>query len=137
VQRSHGSAECGAVTSPTGLAGRVSSCSVLQWRLTGWLEGRVFWRVERMEDARVVRDLKSVGPRSEEMLARAGITTIAQLRGLGSVEAFVRTRRVVPRVSLNLLWALESAISGEPWQEVARLHRTSLLLAVDEREKNA
>jgi DNA transformation protein len=71
------------------------------------------------------------------MLARAGITTVAQLRDLGSVEAFVRTRRAVPGVSLNLLWALESALSGEPWQEVARRHRTSLLLAVDEREKSA
>jgi hypothetical protein len=39
--------------------------------------------------------------------------------------------------SLNLLWALESALTGEPWQQVARRHRTSLLLALDDREKNA
>jgi DNA transformation protein len=103
----------------------------------GGLERQAFRKFERMEDARVISELKSLGPRSQEMLARAGITTIAQLRGLGSVEAFVRTRRVVPGASLNLLWALESALSGEPWQEVARLHRTSLLLAVDEREKSA
>jgi DNA transformation protein len=90
-----------------------------------------------MEDAKTISELKSLGPRSQEMLVRAGITTIAQLTDLGSVEAFVRTKRAVPGVSLNLLWALESALSGEPWQEVARLHRTSLLLAVDEREKNA
>jgi len=25
---------------------------------------------------------------------------------------------------------------GEPWQQLARVHRTSLLLAVDEYEKN-
>ncbi len=30
---------------------------------------------------------------------------------------------------MNLLWALEGAISGLHWQEVAREHRTSLLLA--------
>lgn len=90
-----------------------------------------------MEDAKTISELKSLGPKSQEMLARTGITTIDQLRDLGSVEAFVRTRRVAPGVSLNLLWALESALSGEPWQEVARLHRTSLLLAVDERERNA
>jgi DNA transformation protein len=90
-----------------------------------------------MEDAKTISELKSLGPRSQEMLVRAGITTIAQLTDLGSVEAFVRTKRAVPGVSLNLLWALESALSGEPWQDVARLHRTSLLLAVDEREKNA
>lgn len=90
-----------------------------------------------MEGEKTISELKSLGPKSQEMLARAGITTIAQLRDLGPVEAFVRTKRVVPGVSLNLLWALESALSGEPWQEVARLHRTSLLLAVDERERNA
>jgi DNA transformation protein and related proteins len=90
-----------------------------------------------MEDPKTIRELKSLGPKSQDMLARAGITTVAQLRDLGSVEAFVRTRRAVPGVSLNLLWALESALSGEPWQEVARRHRTSLLLAVDEREKSA
>jgi len=90
-----------------------------------------------MEHTKTISGLKGLGPKSQEMLARAGITTIAQLRDIGSVEAFVRTRRVVPGASLNLLWALESALSGEPWKEVARLHRTSLLLAVDERERNA
>jgi DNA transformation protein len=39
--------------------------------------------------------------------------------------------------SLNLLWALEGALSNIPWQVVAREHRTSLLLALEqcEREK--
>ncbi len=78
-----------------------------------------------------IRALKSLGPQSEAMLARAGITQLAQLRELGAARAYVRTRRVNPRVSLNLLWALESALSGERWQDVARAHRTSLLLAVD------
>lgn len=90
-----------------------------------------------MEDAKSISELKGLGPKSQDMLARADITSIAQLKDLGSVEAFVRTKRAIPGVSLNLLWALESALTGEPWQVVARLHRTSLLLAVDEREKNA
>jgi len=90
-----------------------------------------------MEHTKTISGLKAPGPKSQEMLARAGIRSIAELGDLGAVEAFVRTRRVVPGVSLNLLWALESALSGEPWQEVARRHRTSLLLAVDERERNA
>ncbi|WP_264362066.1 TfoX/Sxy family protein [Ramlibacter tataouinensis] len=40
-------------------------------------------------------------------------------------------------VSLNLLWALEGAITGERWQEVARRHRTSLLLALEDHERRA
>jgi len=84
-----------------------------------------------------IADLTGLGPKSQEMLARAGITSIAQLRKLGSVPTYVMVKRANGNVSLNLLWALESALSGEPWQEVARLHRTSLLLALEDHEKNA
>jgi DNA transformation protein and related proteins len=35
-----------------------------------------------------------------------------------------------------LLWALESALTGEHWQHVAKNHRTSLLLALEEYEIN-
>ena len=66
------------------------------------------------------------------MLARAGITTLAQLRKLGSVAAYARAKQAGGNVSLNLLWALEAALTGLPWQVVAREHRTSLLLALDQ-----
>lgn len=81
-----------------------------------------------------IGDLPGLGPRSQQMLASAGITRFAQLRQLGSVAAFAMVRRLEPGASLNLLWALESALSGEPWQAVARKHRTSLLLALEEFE---
>jgi len=71
------------------------------------------------------------------MLTRAGITTIEQLRALGAVAAFARVKRSGARPSLNLLWALEGALTGLPWQEVARRHRTSLLLALEQAEKQA
>lgn len=78
-----------------------------------------------------ISGLRGLGPASQRMLARAGITTVAQLHALGSVRAYVRTRAANPGASLNLLWALEGALTGLPWQEVAREHRTSLLLALD------
>jgi DNA transformation protein and related proteins len=90
-----------------------------------------------MEQAARISELKGLGPRSQEMLARAGILTVTQLRELGSVEAYVRTKRANSGASLNLLWALEAALTGEAWQSVARRHRTSLLLALEELEKNA
>jgi DNA transformation protein len=90
-----------------------------------------------MNAPKSISELKSLGPKSREMLARAGITTIEQLRKVGSVSAYVMAKRANGNVSLNLLWGLESALSGEPWQQVARLHRTSLLLALEDREKNA
>jgi DNA transformation protein and related proteins len=84
-----------------------------------------------------ISDLPSLGPKSQQMLARAGITTVAQLRELGAAAAYVRVRRVNGNTSLNLLWALESALTGEPWRQVAKAHRTSLLLAVDDLDRSA
>jgi DNA transformation protein len=83
-----------------------------------------------------IADLKSLGPKSQEMLEAAGIRTVDELYEIGSVAAYVRVKKVWPRASLNLLWALESAVTGIPWQEVARLHRTSLLLAVEAAERD-
>lgn len=79
-----------------------------------------------------IAELNGLGPKSQEMLARAGITSVGQLRRLGSVAAFAKARAANPGVSLNLLWALEAGLTGQPWQQVARQHRTSLLLALEE-----
>ena len=81
--------------------------------------------------------LSNLGPKSQQMLARAGIHTLADLQALGSVAAYMQTKRSGARASLNLLWALEGAISGLHWQDVARDHRTSLLLALEDYERGA
>ena len=75
--------------------------------------------------------LANLGPKSSAMLAAAGIATIEDLRALGAVAAYARVKARDPHASLNLLWALEGALSGLPWQTVAREHRTSLLLALE------
>jgi DNA transformation protein len=69
------------------------------------------------------------------MLRRAGIGNLNQLRKLGAVRAYLRVKRTDGRASLNLLWALEGALSNRPWQEVARNDRLSLLLALETLEK--
>jgi DNA transformation protein len=84
---------------------------------------------------KTIASLANLGPKSAEMLQAAGISTVAQLRKLGAVEAYVRVKKKSPRASLNLLWALEGAISNLPWQDVARDHRTSLLLALEQRQR--
>ncbi|MDZ4283675.1 MAG: TfoX/Sxy family protein [Hydrogenophaga sp.] len=75
--------------------------------------------------------LPGLGPKSQAMLAAAGIPDLATLRRLGAVVAYARVKRNDPRASLNLLWGIEAALTGLPWQTVAREHRTSLLLALD------
>ncbi|TXT40307.1 MAG: DNA transformation protein [Comamonadaceae bacterium] len=79
-----------------------------------------------------VADLSNLGPKSQQMLKAAGIGKVAQLRKLGAVAAYAQVKRVTPAASLNLLWALEGALTNLPWQVVAREHRTSLLLALEQ-----
>jgi DNA transformation protein len=76
--------------------------------------------------------LRGIGPKSIAMLETAGITTEEALRALGSVHAFCRVKAAGCKPSLNLLWALEGALSDMDWREAAQEHRTSLLGALDE-----
>lgn len=73
----------------------------------------------------------NLGPKSAEMLRRAGVDTLACLQSLGAVRAWWQVKAHDPRVSLNLLWALEGALSGRHWQVVARADRTRLLMELD------
>ena len=66
------------------------------------------------------------------MLRSAGISTLAQLRRLGAVKAYIKVRGVDKRASLNLLWALEGALSERSWRDVAKDDRLRLLLAVED-----
>lgn len=75
--------------------------------------------------------LCGLGPVSKRMLAASGIASVDALRRLGSVEAYRRVRSHHPRASLNLLWALEGALTGRPWEDVARNDRLSLLLRLE------
>jgi DNA transformation protein and related proteins len=79
--------------------------------------------------------LEGVGPKSREMLKAAGIKTLAQLQELGSVAAYVRVKRAGCNPSLNFLWGLQSVLTGEHWQVVAKKYRLSLLSALEEAER--
>ena len=74
--------------------------------------------------------LANLGPKSAQALFDAGIASVAQVRRLGAVATYAKVKRHNARVSLSLLWRWK-ALSGMPWQVVAREHRTSLLLALE------
>lgn len=82
-------------------------------------------------NTRAIAELQGLGPKSQAMLAAAGIQTVSQLKRLGSVRAYVMVKATGANASLNLLWALEGALTGLPWQVVAREHRLSLLFALE------
>jgi DNA transformation protein len=79
-------------------------------------------------------DLPNLGPKSQQMLLHAGIHSLGQLRELGAVRAYVQVKRSGANSSLNLLWAMEGALSGRHWQDVAKQDRLSLLLELEDVE---
>ncbi len=84
-----------------------------------------------------LRALPGLGPKSEAMLRTAGIGSPDELRRLGAARAFVQVQAAGLRPSLNLLWALEGALTATPWRHVAHTERTRLLLEVDELRSHA
>jgi len=79
--------------------------------------------------------LRNFGPASLRMLHAAGIQTEAELRALGAVAAYVAVKRAGQNASLNLLWAIEGALTEQDWRSVAREDRTRLLLQLDDMER--
>jgi DNA transformation protein len=79
-------------------------------------------------------DLPNFGPKSQEMLAQTGIKTAEQLRELGGVRAYVQVKRAGTNASLNLLWAMKGALTGQHWQVVAKQERLHLLLELEDVE---
>ena len=88
-----------------------------------------------MKSNQPITSLRNLGPRSEQLLAFAGIKTEEELRKLGSVAAYARVVRACEQTNLNLLWAIEGALTDLPWQTVARLHRATLLLALEDYQR--
>lgn len=78
----------------------------------------------------------NLGPKSAAVLAAAGVTSHARLKRLGSVAAYARVKTAGLPASLNLLWALEGAITDTHWRVVAKERRASLLFALDDYLRN-
>ena len=79
--------------------------------------------------------LGPLGPMSEKVLRRVGILNTGQLRQLGSARAFVQVKREYGAASRKLLWALEGSLSNRSWSELSPEERLSLLLEVEEIER--
>lgn len=75
--------------------------------------------------------LLNLGPRSMEKLTEAGIQGLAEPRAMGCVQAYLKVRRIWKGASLNLLWALEGAVTGRNWREVAKHERLEWLTRLE------
>lgn len=61
-----------------------------------------------------------IGPKSTVRLNRVGIFTRADLERVGSVEAFLRVKRVFPNATLNLLYGLEAVLMDIHWTKLSK-----------------
>lgn len=79
-----------------------------------------------------LRDMRGLGPKSEEALIAAGIETPEQLREVGAVPAFVTLyENDRKNAHLNFLYALVAATEDRDWLDVARNDRGRLLLELE------
>jgi DNA transformation protein len=83
----------------------------------------------------MIGKLRNLGKHSQAMLAVAGIETEGQLRKKGAAAAFIAVKHAGCAPSLNLLWAIEGALTDRDWKEVAKNDRLSLLTQVEILEK--
>jgi hypothetical protein len=83
----------------------------------------------------VFRKLRNLGTSSSAMLLKAGIDSVERLRSVGAVAAYVAVKNSGASPSLNLLWAIEGALTGRDWKEVSRTDRLSLLMQLEDYEE--
>lgn len=77
---------------------------------------------------RPIGAMRGIGPKSAIWLTEIGITTEADLRALGAIEAYRRLKHRDPRgVTLNMLWGLHAALEDMPWTAVDRETKDRLL----------
>ena len=72
------------------------------------------------------------GPVTSSWLAHIGITTIDEVRRIGSVEIYRLLKQQGYPVSLNLVYGLEGAILGVPWNRLPDDVKAELRAAIQE-----
>ena len=66
------------------------------------------------------------------MPAVASMRAAHQLAKMGAVPAYLAVKAAGCKPSLNLLWAIEGALTDQDWRTVSREKRTLLLLQLDD-----
>lgn len=83
----------------------------------------------------VFSNMRNLGKASSKMLMKAGIQSEDQLHAIGTIAAYVAVKRAGCSPSLNLLWAIEGALTNRDWKDISRDDRTSLLIQLDDYER--
>jgi DNA transformation protein len=84
----------------------------------------------RVKGPQTIAQMPHLGTHSEAMLHRVGVTTVDQLRALGSVAAYLLLRRSAENVTDRLLWSLEASLSNVRIAHISKERRAEILRAV-------
>ena len=68
----------------------------------------------------------NIGKELERKLMEVGITSYAELKNIGSEQAFLRLRAVDPSACLNMLCALDGAIACIRWHDLPARRKSEL-----------
>lgn len=83
------------------------------------------------EHALRIRDLKGLGPRSEEMFALIGILTMQEFLATDPYALYAKLKPVVPGLNVVAIYAMIDAQENRHWLEVKRELRGEILLRLD------
>lgn len=84
--------------------------------------------------ATTAEKIRNVGPKSAAWLRQVGVRSNEDVRRLGAVEVYLRTRRAGFKSTLNLLYALGGAEDDCHWQDLSEDRRRTLVMAVEAAE---
>lgn len=82
-----------------------------------------------------IAGVSGLGPASAALLARVGVHDAATLRQRDAFDLYAALKRIAPRTSLNMLYALIGAQEWLDWRVVARERRSALLTELDARRR--
>ena len=71
-------------------------------------------------------DLPNIGPTLAKKLIAVSIKTPADLRRVGSTKAFAKIKSMDSSACYNMLYALEGAVQGIRWHNLAKKERNNL-----------
>ena len=81
---------------------------------------------KRKQSSTSVESIINLGPKSTEWLNEIGVFTWDDIDRIGVMEVFVRLKRINPKISLNMLWALYMGHQGKHWMEISEREKQQL-----------
>lgn len=79
-----------------------------------------------------LKNLLGLGPKSQQMLRKVGITTLDDFLASDVYELYARLKASIPGTSLNMLYAMIGAQESRHWIEIKNERRMEILLRLDE-----